>query len=123
MRSSILLSRTTSYRSRKCSWTDLWSYRHCHRSRTSTAIARYRYRDNVLPHAMIPKSRLDALTDGGVAVCMPLVVAKQNLFGNPVSTFPDHALLDLRLPESFVPHDVAELESTLRGPPPPPSLH
>jgi uncharacterized membrane protein len=46
---------------------------------------------------MIPKSRLDALTDGVFAVAMTLLV------------------LDLRLPESFAPHDAAELEAVLRG--------
>jgi uncharacterized membrane protein len=46
---------------------------------------------------MIPKPRLDALTDGVFAVAMTLLV------------------IDLRLPESFVPHDAAELARTLRA--------
>jgi uncharacterized membrane protein len=46
---------------------------------------------------MIPKLRLDALTDGVFAVAMTLLV------------------LDLRLPESFVPKDSAELLHRLAG--------
>ena len=46
---------------------------------------------------MIPKPRLDALTDGVFAVAMTLLVP------------------DLRLPESFAPHDAAALERTLRA--------
>jgi len=44
----------------------------------------------------IPNTRLDALTDGVFDVAMTLLV------------------IDLRLPENFVPHDAAELAQTLR---------